>query len=148
MYDPLFIFESAPAWFDFGEKEPAGWVLACFHSLKQGVLWGLASPLPSLPSLLHWSVDDWLCNSCLTRGRGVSGLRRLLLGCWHDCLPWNRSLIWGSWKQVHQPWYEHVRSGLTLFFSAWMCVVSFFSQTTREREHLSINYQKRNFLTI
>lgn len=55
----------------FSEKLPPSSVVACrewflcFHLLKQGVLWGLAFPLP----FSLWSVDDWLCNSCVTRGR-------------------------------------------------------------------------------
>lgn len=134
------------------EKEPPSYVsvcrkrFLCFHLLKQGVLWGLASPLP----FSLWSVDDWLCNSCLTCGRASQQAASPAAGL----LTWLPALEQISYlRQLKTSpsalmWTSryHICIGNWLFFSGCVCFP--YLQTTRERKHLSINYQKRNFLTI
>lgn len=127
----------------FSENVPPRWVLACrewflcFHLLKQGVLWGLASP----PSRSHSALLMIDCATAVWPAvERVSRLRRLLLSCWRDCLPWIRSLIWGSWKQVisldTNVALLHLHWELALFQSALVCV---FLPADHEGEKTPVN---------
>lgn len=134
----------------FSKKLPPSSFLACrewflcFHSLKPGVLRGPAFPSPGLTLLCWWLTVEQLCDLRSSESAGCVAC------CWAAdvtaCLGSNLLSEAAANKSISLDIITFAL-GNGSFFSMFLCVFSFL-QITKERKHLSINYQKRNFLTI